>query len=64
MLNLEAYRLDVPLSKRGGVFDTSQANIDLMRKFGRDYVASNPPEFVAALEALSDSESEQTTGLQ
>jgi len=64
IVDLKAYRLDVPLHRHGGVFDTSKANIDKLRKTGRDYVASEPPDLVQALEALAPAGAEQSSGLQ
>lgn len=64
VVDLKAYRLEVPLHRHGGVFDTSKANIDMLRKMGRDYVASKPPDLVQALQALAPAGGGQSSGLQ
>jgi len=64
LVNLNSFRLEVPLRKHGGVFDTSKANIDMLRNMGRDYVASKPAELRGALEALASDGGERSSGLR
>ena len=58
VVNIKAYTLNAPLKGGKGVFNTSKANIDHLKKVGRDYVAKNPRKLTEALEAITDSAGE------
>jgi predicted acylesterase/phospholipase RssA len=64
VVKLKAYRLGTTLKGNLSGFDASKSNIDKLKKIGREYVASNPPELQEALQAITASGGGETSALQ